>query len=313
MQITLMHNPKAGHGKHTKKELMDALAKAGHQATYQSTKKKGYKKALEKPTDLVIAAGGDGTVGKVALRLVDSGIPLSVIPLGTANNLARSLGFVASPPEIIAGLENGKKRAFDVGVARGPWGKRFLFEGVGGGLLADYLQAATEKASKGKRLSKKQEMTRHVSLLRQMLHSYPARKWKIDIDGKQVSGRYILWEALNIHSVGPALYLAGRASTKDGCFDLVCVSERDRTLLSKYLDARLAEQKTKFPLPIRRFRELKIITKKATIHLDDEFWPRKKQKPKSPAEIKVTVKPSALIILQIPRHKKRREDSPAAF
>jgi diacylglycerol kinase family enzyme len=306
MRITLMHNPKAGHGKHTKKELMDALANAGHQATYQSTKKKGYKKGLQKATDLVIVAGGDGTVGKVAARLVDSGIPLSVIPLGTANNLARSLGFVGSPQEIIACLEDGKKRAFDVGIARGPWGKRFLFEGAGGGMLADYLQAATEKESEGKKLSKRQEMKRHVSLLRQSLQNYPARKWKIDIDGKQVSGRYILWEALNIHSVGPALYLAGQASTKDGHFDLVSVSERNRSVLSKYLHARLAEQKTKFPLPIRRFRELKIASKKATIHLDDDFWPPQGQKQKSLAEIKITVKPSALIILQIPSHKKRR-------
>ncbi len=61
-----MHNPKAGDAKHGKKELMAALAKAGHHAIYQSTKKSDYKKALKKSTDLVIAAGGDGTVAKVA-------------------------------------------------------------------------------------------------------------------------------------------------------------------------------------------------------------------------------------------------------
>ena len=44
MRITLMHNPGAGHGKHRKKDLMEALAKAGHHAIYQSTKKRSYKK-----------------------------------------------------------------------------------------------------------------------------------------------------------------------------------------------------------------------------------------------------------------------------
>ncbi len=131
MRITLMHNPKAGDAEHGRKELMAALAKAGHHATYQSTKKSDYKKALKKPTDLVLAAGGDGTVVKVACRLVDTGIPLSVLPLGTANNLARSLGFLASPEEIIARLEGGKRRAFDIGVTRGPWGTRYFFRSRG--------------------------------------------------------------------------------------------------------------------------------------------------------------------------------------
>jgi diacylglycerol kinase family enzyme len=69
MRITLMHNPKAGHGKHRKKELMDALAKSGHEVIYQSTKKSRYKKALKKSTDLVIAAGGDGTSQQIIARL----------------------------------------------------------------------------------------------------------------------------------------------------------------------------------------------------------------------------------------------------
>ena len=124
---------------------MAALAEAGHHATYQSTKEPGFKKALKQPADLVLAAGGDGTIGKVAFRLIDSGIPLSVLPLGTANNLARALGFVASPEEIIARLEGGKKQVFDVGLATGPWGERYFFEGVGGGLLADYVRAAKKE------------------------------------------------------------------------------------------------------------------------------------------------------------------------
>jgi len=286
MRIRLIHNPKAGDARHGKEQLMAALAEAGHHATYQSTKEPGFKKALKQPADLVLAAGGDGTIGKVAFRLIDSGIPLSVLPLGTANNLARALGFVASPEEIIARLEGGKKQVFDVGLATGPWGDRYFFEGVGGGLLADYVRAAKkEEKSNGKaeKLSKEQQMARHGALLRRMLHDYPARQWKIEIDGKDISGRYILWEAMNIRSVGPALHLAPRAETRDGRFDFVC--------------ARAAGKKSKSPLPTKRFRELRIVWKGSTIHLDDELWRNKKKNKKSSDEIKITVKPSALIVL----------------
>jgi diacylglycerol kinase family enzyme len=72
MRIILMHNPKAGRGNHGKKELTAALANAGHHAIYESTKNSDYKKALEKSVDLVLAAGGDGTVGKVGRELIDS-------------------------------------------------------------------------------------------------------------------------------------------------------------------------------------------------------------------------------------------------
>jgi diacylglycerol kinase (ATP) len=298
MRITLIHNPKAGDARHGKEQLMAALAEAGHHATYQSTKEPRFKKALKQPADLVLAAGGDGTIGKVAFRLIDSGIPLSVLPLGTANNLARALGFVASPEEIIARLEGGKKQVFDVGLATGPWGDRYFFEGVGGGLLADYVRAAKKEEKrngKAEKLSKEQQMARHGALLRRMLHDYPARQWKIEIDGKDISGRYILWEAMNIRSVGPALHLAPRAETRDGRFDFVCARAADRALLMEHFDARVAGKKSKSPLPTRRFRNLRIVWKGSTIHLDDELW-RNKNKTSSD-EIKITVKPSALIVL----------------
>ena len=135
---------------------MTMLKEAGHRTVYQSSKTKGLNEALKKRIDLVLVAGGDGTVAKVARRLVKSRskIPMTVLPLGTANNVARTLGFDVSVEAVIAGLEKGKTTSFDVGIARGPWGKRYFFEGAGAGLFADYL-SAPQKEKKRKRQSRK--------------------------------------------------------------------------------------------------------------------------------------------------------------
>src|SRR5438552_2997098 len=117
-------------------------------------------------------------------------------------------------------------------------------------------------------------------------------------DGEEISDRYILWEAMNIRSVGPVLYLASQAATKDGRLDFVCVREEDRSIFMEYLDARLAGGRIKFPLPLRRFRQLKFVWETSTLHFDGKLWPRKNQKVKSPSEIEIAVKPSALLILQ---------------
>jgi diacylglycerol kinase (ATP) len=298
MRVILLHNPEAGDAKHRKQQLMAALARAGHHATYQSTKEGGFDKVFRQPADLVVAAGGDGTVAKVASRLVGTGVPLSVLPLGTANNLARSLGFFGSAEEIIAHLGAGKKRAFDVGIAQRSCGKRYFFEAAGGGLLADYVRAVKGQGKKIKRLSKEQEMACHVSMLRRLVHDYPPQTWKLEIDGEDISGRYVLWEAMNIRSIGPGLYLASQAATKDGQLDFVCAREGDRSLLMEHLDARLAGKKHKFPLPIRKFHQLEIAWGGLTLHFDDKPWPRKKLKPKGPGKVEIAVKRSALVILR---------------
>lgn len=301
MRITLMHNPKAGTARHGKKQLLAALKKAGHRTIYQSTKKRGWEKALKKPTDLVLSAGGDGTVGKVGRELIDTGIPLAILPLGTANNLARSLGFKTSIERIIRGLRHWKKRVFDVGLASGPWGEEYFFESVGGGLLADYIHEANLKhQEKTKKVSKEQELARHVALLRQMLHDYRPQPWKIEIDDHDASGEYILWEAMNIRSVGPALYLASQAATKDGYLDFVGAREEDRSLLLEYLDQWLSGQRKKFPLRISRCRRIRIISRKKVVRLDGKTWPRKRQRSKNPYKIDISTKPSALVILKSP-------------
>lgn len=69
--------------------------------------------------DVVIAAGGDGTViGAIPLAL-DRGVPLGIVPLGTFNDLARTLGVPAAIPQACAAIVAGCTRTIDVGRVNG--------------------------------------------------------------------------------------------------------------------------------------------------------------------------------------------------
>lgn len=73
------------------------------------------RKALEAGVDVVIAAGGDGTVRCVAEVLSGTGTPLGLVPLGTGNLLARNLGVnIADPVAAAFDVLNGTDRTLDV-------------------------------------------------------------------------------------------------------------------------------------------------------------------------------------------------------
>jgi diacylglycerol kinase family enzyme len=71
LRVTLIHNPTAGDDKQPSRGQLKALIReAGHDVRYQSVREKGWSRVLEKKADLVAVAGGDGTVGRVARRLI---------------------------------------------------------------------------------------------------------------------------------------------------------------------------------------------------------------------------------------------------
>jgi hypothetical protein len=80
MRITLIHNPSAGEGNSSADELMEWLADAGFDTRYQSTSEDGWESVLKKPAEFIIAAGGDGTVTKVATALPPDAL-LAILPL----------------------------------------------------------------------------------------------------------------------------------------------------------------------------------------------------------------------------------------
>jgi len=67
---------------------------------------------------VVIAAGGDGLIGGVITHIVESGLPLGILPLGTANDIARSLRIPQDLLQAVQVIANGAIIETDIGVAR---------------------------------------------------------------------------------------------------------------------------------------------------------------------------------------------------
>lgn len=65
--------------------------------------------------DLVIVGGGDGTINAAAEGLIAASRPLAILPLGTANDLARTLGIPADLESAVKVIAEGNIRAIDVG------------------------------------------------------------------------------------------------------------------------------------------------------------------------------------------------------
>ena len=238
MRVTLIHNPTAGaDDQPDAKKLRKLIKAAGHEVTYQSSKEKGWTAALKKAADLVAVAGGDGTVGRVARRMAGRGTTLTVLPMGTANNVARSLGIADMKIEDLVGAWDSAPRAsFDAALAKGPWGSRRFVEGLGIGLFAWTMPQASDSKALAKIEDPEEAVNYAMRMLQDRLEHYKPREIKAKLDGKDISGEYVMFEAMNLQYVGPNLHLAPRVKLGDGLLHVVMVSERERDRLYRYLE-----------------------------------------------------------------------------
>src|SRR5262249_19115346 len=130
---------------HTDDLLRQILEYAGHQVTYRSTRG-AWKKALKIPADLLVAAGGDGTVRRVVLEAAALGLatPIAILPTGTANNIAKTIGAVGDARELMRVWASSKALPFDLGVVSAPWGRAQFVEAFGGGVIGALIERGEE-------------------------------------------------------------------------------------------------------------------------------------------------------------------------
>ena len=269
MRVLLLHNPTAGDEEHSRDTLVSALEAAGHGVVWQSTKESDWERALLDGAELVVAAGGDGTVRKVFRQLAGTDVPATILPVGTANNIARSLGFAADEPlSNVHGWSRGRMVAYDIATLTSSRGEAPFVESAGAGLFADALaraeneeQEASDKIEKGLR-----------TLLKSLAECRPL-PWTLELDGDRLADELVGIEVMNVSEAGPRIPLAPKADPCDGALDVVPIRSGDADHLRAYAEVRLAGASPEPPtFEVRRAVEIAFeLPPGCPVHVDDEL------------------------------------------
>ncbi len=143
--IKLIANPGAGDAKEQADNLKlvtDSLEKKGLRVDIVQIEPKEKatpvaRRASRKGYKVIVAMGGDGTIEAVMRGMIGSKSRLGIIPCGTENNIANSLGIPSDLEEACALIASGETLKLDVGQVKTKKGKKFhFFEAATVGLSA---------------------------------------------------------------------------------------------------------------------------------------------------------------------------------
>jgi YegS/Rv2252/BmrU family lipid kinase len=122
-RVLLVANPQSRHGDSVMTEAESALRQAGFTVDGIALENPPELPAIVRShasrADLIVLAGGDGTFSCAAEAVMEAGLPLGLIPTGTANDLARTLDLPADPAEACAVIAAGHSRRVDLGTLNG--------------------------------------------------------------------------------------------------------------------------------------------------------------------------------------------------
>jgi diacylglycerol kinase (ATP) len=192
---------------------------------------------LKNPVDLIVAAGGDGTVSAVIDGLVGSSVPLGIIPAGTANMIARELNIpleIDAAVALIAGTHKSKK----IDAMR--INKRVYILNASLGISASVISGTTrENKSRFGRLA-------YVWTAIGKIFTLKSRFLTVAVDGKSLKYRAVEVAILNCGSLSNVLYPMGPdVRIDDGHLDVWIVSSKTILDYPQYLFAMITGRPAK--------------------------------------------------------------------
>jgi len=200
-------------------------------------------KAVAFGAKLVVAAGGDGTVGEVANGLIGTSATLGIIPAGTGNDLARHLGIPHDLKRSLAVLKTGQAEAIDVGKA--PRG--YFLNVAGCGFDAEVAAAINH------RMKWLKGTTAYVAAVIATLSQYRPQRIQLSIDGELHEETVMLCAVANAQFYGGGMKIAPLAEVTDGLFDIVLVGDVSRTEFLKTFPVVFSGDHLKHP-KVKHFR-----------------------------------------------------------
>ncbi|HEY3109337.1 MAG TPA: diacylglycerol kinase family protein [Chloroflexota bacterium] len=276
-------------------EARAALERSGLAPELRVTERPGHatlfaRQAVAAGADLIVAAGGDGTVHEVAAALIRtphaarSAATLAILPLGSMMNLARALGIPRGLDEAAALIARGRIVWMDVGIVRTAATESFFLEAAGVGLDAGIF-AYGNQLEGGK--------WRYLLPLLRFLARYRARPARVEVDGRRITVPRALMLSVAISPyIGMALTLAPGAKLDDRHFDVVVREAAGRADMVRHAAAMLFGTRPRSPRAVTlRGRRVSVdhLDGPMLVHADGELVGR------TPAELELL--PGALPVV----------------
>jgi diacylglycerol kinase (ATP) len=212
------------------------------------------RRAVKDGYKIIIAMGGDDTVEAIIRGIAGSKARLGIIPAGTANDLAKSLGIPEYPAQACALIASGQFRKLDLGQVKVRKGKKLSFFelvtiGIGAAVYPDALHA-----SKG-RLSSVKDVIQTV-----LTHEASPRVTLVMDGESRVTVESMLAIVSNVPLIGPNMLVDPNASTDDGLFDVSVFPNYSKAELLTYF-TKVAKEGHADDGRIQRYRAHKLKVK----------------------------------------------------
>jgi len=268
----VIYNPTSGREiikKHLA-EVLQMLEQAGYEASCHATTGAGdamaaAKIAVERKYDVVIAAGGDGTINEVVNGLANHEYrpKLGIIPVGTTNDFARALSIPRDVEEATKVIIEGETIPVDVGRVN----DKYFINIAGGGRITELTYEVPSKL--------KTVLGQLAYYLKgiEMLPSIKSSPLRIEYDGKIFEGDAMLFLVGLTNSVGGFEKLSPDASINDGYFTLLILKKTNLPEFIKIATMALRGEHLNHPNIIyEKAKRIKVESpEKVHLNLDGEY------------------------------------------
>ena len=187
--------------------------------------------------DIVIVAGGDGTVNEVINGINGSKTTLAIIPFGSTNVLALELGIPFDVKEASQLITKGKKIKIDLGYAKTSQGSRYFSMMLSVGFDASLIKQIDSKFKK--------RWGRFAYPIAGIKHIVKYKWQSIHVKHKSNSAGYFVVVS-NSKSYGGEYQIADKASTTDGLLDLVIINRKNLWKIIKLVSSTSSGKVNKF-------------------------------------------------------------------
>ena len=230
----LIVNPTAGRGRAGKEvgAIRRLLAESGKNWSWRWTEASGdaelmAREAAQSGVPLVVAVGGDGTVYEVANGILGTASTLGLIPFGTGNDLARTVGLFNNLELACRTLTQGKTLHLDVGVMEGQGtnGPRRFLVVAGTGYVAEVAKTVNQGI---KFLS---GSAAYVWGAITALREFTPFHLTLDVDGVRMETDAMFLAIANTPVTGGGMKLAPEARVDDGMLEVCLVGAVSRSML----------------------------------------------------------------------------------